>query len=123
MLPPPTLEPIEARDVNLKGHFPTSGNVDTDALLRHEPNRISPRSETPKFPSRLRNAGIEGTALMAIAVDANGDVIDVEALEATDRRFAESARTAIRKWKFVPAKKDGKNIGSVRTFPIRFTLR
>lgn len=123
LLPPPTLEPIETRDVKLKGHFPTGGKVDTEARPRHEPNRILPTSETPRFPSRLKHAGIEGTAVMAVAIDANGDVTDVEALEATDRRFAESAKTVMRKWKFVPAKKDGKNVGSVRTFPIRFTLR
>lgn len=97
--------------------------MDTDPRIPGEEGRIIIGETVPKFPSQLRNAGIEGRAVMAVAIDENGNVTDVQPMEATDRRFAESAADAIRKWKFIPATKNGVNVGTVRTIPIMFHLR
>ena len=113
-LPPPKLEPIEAQDVKLKGKFSTGGKVDTVA------RPIEGKLPKPDFPFRMKYSGVEGRVRMAFAIDDKGNVTDVKALEATDRRFAEAAESTIRDWKFIPATKNGKNVGSVLILPIRF---
>jgi TonB family protein len=87
----------------------------------HEgPNPIS--TPEPDYPKKLLSAGINGDVLIFYTVLADGTTTDVVILEATDIRFGEAVRKAVLKWKFAPAKFDGKPIACQLTQQMRFEV-
>lgn len=59
----------------------------------------------PDYPLELRAAGIEGEVLVEYTIDVRGSVVEAQALTSTHEAFAEPAVTAVRAWKFEPARK------------------
>ncbi|MBE0712847.1 MAG: TonB family protein, partial [Candidatus Aminicenantes bacterium] len=55
-------------------------------------------------------------------IDENGNVIDTGILKGLqdDKGLGKAAETAVRKWKFQPAKKDGVNVKVWKPFTIVF---
>ncbi len=64
----------------------------------------------PKYPRELRREGREGVVTVAFTVNKKGRVNDVEIQDASARAFADAAVAAVRKWRFKPAKRDGKPV-------------
>jgi periplasmic protein TonB len=66
------------------------------------------KSPAPKYPSRLRGAGVEGTVLVWVSVDEKGRTFDLTLKKSSGYdEFDRAALEGIRKWKFKPATKDG----------------
>ena len=61
----------------------------------------------PEYPEAARKAKLSGSVVVALAVNENGDVDDVKVVRSTNRVFEQNAMDAVRRWKFVPATKDG----------------
>jgi len=60
------------------------------------------------YTLEARHARIEGTVKLLIAVDAAGNVSDVqESSELLGGGLDKSAMDTVRKWKFIPAKRNG----------------
>lgn len=77
---------------------------------------------SPTYPRSLRVANIEGSATLAFTVNAAGTVEDAEVTNATEPAFGASALAAVRQWKFRPGRKEGRNVNTRMTVPMRFQI-
>ena len=76
----------------------------------------------PAYPIEMRRAGITGTAVIAMTVDAQGNVTDPKVARATRPEFGTAALEAVKQWHFDPAQKNGSVVGTTLQVPIVFTL-
>ncbi|WED63258.1 TonB family protein [Synoicihabitans lomoniglobus] len=75
----------------------------------------------PAYPKSLRDEGVEGQAVIAITIDAAGEVRDLETLSATHEAFAEAALAAVVGWTFQPGERAGLPVNARVNIPIKFT--
>ncbi|MBK8230953.1 MAG: M56 family metallopeptidase [Candidatus Eisenbacteria bacterium] len=112
----------------------TANSTETE----EEYNPVPLELRTPDFPPRLasmedgpmpypeaeRQAGITGTVVVEIDIDAEGKVTRTAIKEEIEGHpaFTEQALLYVPKWKFVPAKKGGVPIASTVILPVRFQV-
>ena len=79
----------------------------------------------PEYPPLARQKKIEGTVILQLLVNENGQVVDVKVLRKAggSTGLTESAIAAVRKWVFQPAVKAGKRVKVQITYPIHFKLQ
>ncbi|MDP2136609.1 MAG: TonB family protein [Candidatus Didemnitutus sp.] len=66
----------------------------------------------PHYPYELRLSGLEGKVEVEAIVDESGKVTDVEIVAASHPLFAASAASTVRRWRFLPATKEGTPVAS-----------
>ncbi len=76
----------------------------------------------PRYPRNLVRERVEGKVLAILSVDEDGNVYDVEVEKSDYQEFAESARSAIMTWKFLPGRKEGKQVKFRMRVPVSFRL-
>ena len=74
----------------------------------------------PQYPSRLKGSGVTGTVVIVIVVNDAGIVDQAEIQEANDESFGLAVKSALLKWKFSPAIKDGRSVSTY--FPLTLSL-
>jgi TonB family protein len=76
----------------------------------------------PIYPQSAQRLGVEGSITIKALIDEKGNVIDTGILKGIqdDQGLGKAAETAVRKWKFRPAKKDGVNVKVWKPFVIVF---
>ena len=86
--------------------------------------RLLSDSRTPKYPELLRQAGVEGEALVSFVIDETGtpDVATFKVIRSTHELFAAAVRAALPGMRFVPAEANGKKVRQVVSEPFTFTL-
>ncbi|HEX5539060.1 MAG TPA: energy transducer TonB [Methylophilaceae bacterium] len=78
----------------------------------------------PRYPTLSRRMGEEGRVLLRVHVTENGDAENVEIEKGSgSERLDEAALEAVRKWKFVPAKRDNQAVSASVLVPMKFSLR
>jgi TonB family protein len=78
----------------------------------------------PDYPSTVRDAGIEGTAVVEALLDLDGSVMDARVLKSSGNQSLDaSAIEAALKAKFTPAKQRDKPVRVWISIPYRFTLK
>ena len=79
---------------------------------------------TPRYPEILRQAGVEGEALVSFVVDEGGsaDASTFKVIRATHELFATAVRQALPQMRFVAAEVGGKKVKQLVQQPFRFTL-
>lgn len=82
-------------------------------------------SSKPEYTARARQAGIQGTVLLAVVVSADGTVGDVEVTRSLDQEYGldEQAVKSAKQWRFRPGTKDGKPVAVRVALEFSFTLR
>ena len=77
----------------------------------------------PKYPPAAARAGIQGTVILIIDVDANGNVTNVSVEKSSrNRDLDRAAMDAARKWRFNPGQSNGqRSAGRVRV-PVDFKM-
>jgi TonB family protein len=77
------------------------------------------------YPPVARQKKVEGTVILGLLVDENGQVSDVQVLRPAGGTSGlnEAAVTAVRKWTFRPAVKAGKRVKVRVSYPIVFKLK
>ena len=126
------LENIKQLDPN--SLFNLNGNIDTQIkyLENLSPGECTLNSlnnylnKNLKYPSILKDAGIEGKIFVSYTINTEGNVTDVEVLfgEREHKQLREEAKRLISTLpKFNPAKKRGKAISTQYTIPITFQLQ
>jgi len=75
----------------------------------------------PVYPSALKSEGVSGMVTMSILVDEKGNVQNATVKKSTRPEFEQPAIDAVQKWKFEPAKKDGKPVAVQVMIPLKFT--
>jgi TonB family protein len=76
----------------------------------------------PEYPFAARKQKKEGKVVLAITIDMNGRLMNVEVLEASDPLFVPPSITALQKSSFLPATRNGTPITVKAILPIRFAL-
>lgn len=77
---------------------------------------------TPVYPEPARRAGIEGTVVLEVAIDASGRVTDAEVLRGLPLGLSEAALEAVRRWQYRPARGPAGTVASRKSVRILFTL-
>jgi len=96
---------------------------DADGVYTKVDENPSPvKTAKPVYPSELRRDGIEGLVAVSVVIDETGDVISSKVAKSSNKAFESAALDAISKWKFKPAKKDGKTVKVKVTIPFRFSI-
>jgi protein TonB len=82
--------------------------------------RLNPE---PKYPEIARRHGYEGLVVLTVLVSDSGNVGKIEMRESSGYGVLDqSASDAVRKWTFIPAKRNGQAVSSWVVVPIRFVL-
>lgn len=78
----------------------------------------------PRYPNDAARQGIEGWVELRFNVDSTGSVTDIDVVNAEPKRvFDSAARRALSRWKYKPAKRDGRPIGQTGlSVVLEFTL-
>ena len=76
----------------------------------------------PVYPPQALKDGIVGTVYLETKIDALGTVSAVKVTKSDADVLNDAAMEAVRKWRFTPAKKDGKDIACTVTIPFKFQL-
>jgi TonB family protein len=79
----------------------------------------------PEYPESARRRQVSGTVQVRVLVGEDGSVLDAQISSSPDPQKAldRAALTAVRKWRFEPARKDGKIVRAWHTVPLEFTLK
>lgn len=108
------------------------GNDDFDAIAANSPQgaRVSqlpsrlPRNREPAYPEDLRRQGIGGTVLLRVTITADGAAQDVTLAKTSGYpALDESALTAVRAWRFEPARRNNVAVQYTVKLPITFSVR
>ena len=99
----------------------------TDVLFEYQvekPARAASGFVTPRYPEILRQAGVEGEALVSFVVDeaGNADASTFKVIRATHELFATAVRQALPQMRFVAAEVGGKKVKQLVEQPFSFTL-
>lgn len=79
--------------------------------------------ENLHYPELARRAGIEGTVILYVQIDEQGDVVNTRVIKSLgDNGCDEAAVEAIKKVKWIPAEADGKPVKVWISVPVRFKL-
>ena len=108
-------------------------NVSSAAPSRAEPQQAAvsmPRFDAdyldnpaPRYPPLARRMREEGVVLVRVYVSPTGEADRVELKRSSgSERLDESALTAVRQWKFVPAQSAGKAVAAWVLVPVAFSL-
>jgi protein TonB len=81
------------------------------------------RTSNPDYPTDLKREGIDGLVAVVTIIDEKGNVIDVSVKKSSNPAFERPAKEAIMRWKFTPAKKDGKAVKMRVTIPVKFSVK
>jgi len=76
----------------------------------------------PEYSETARQKKINGTVILAIAINASGTVDDVKVLQSVEPGLDQNAVYAVKQWKFTPATKDGKPVGVQIPVSVGFRL-
>jgi TonB family protein len=77
----------------------------------------------PNYPYQARRRGVEGEVLLSFVITESGTVSHLRVLRSSPEGvFDESARQAVKSWKFRPARKGGEAVPVLREQLIRFGL-
>ena len=86
-------------------------NVIDLAEARHRGELPVARVQTaPQFPDGMRRAGISGSVSVQFIINTTGDVVYGEVTRSSHREFESAALNAVMKWKFRPARIDGRAV-------------
>jgi len=75
----------------------------------------------PRYPDAAREAGVDGTVIVAALVCEHGRVVDEAIVESIPMLDA-AALEAVSGWTFVPARYQGRPVARWVDVPVRFTL-
>ena len=77
----------------------------------------------PRYPPSAARSGIEGTVILIIDVDANGNVTNVSVEKSSrNRDLDRAAMEAARKWRFNPGTSGGNKVAGRVRVPVDFSM-
>ena len=78
-------------------------------------------NEPPAYPKSARNAGKTASVTLKVRITAGGRVEEVEVVDG-EEPFVSAAIEAVKKWRYEPARYNGKPISVHRVIKIGFEL-
>jgi periplasmic protein TonB len=83
------------------------------------PNKI--HDVMPVYPALARSAGAQGVVIIEATVDTQGDVVATKVLRSVPL-LDEAAVSAVRQWKYTPARLNGEPVAVLITVTVNFML-
>jgi len=81
------------------------------------------RTPRPAYPRLARSRGWQGVVQLLVTVDRTGQPVQVEIASSSGYPLLDrSALRAVRRWRFMPALRDGRPVRSRIRVPVRFSL-
>lgn len=100
---------------------PTPTLSEQGAQQEIKPNYLS--NPAPVYPRLARQQGWEGVVMLRVLVRADSTVEDIEVEASTGRQILDDAAvSAVRRWKFLPARLGRLALSSTVRIPVRFRL-
>ncbi|MGK2856727.1 MAG: TonB family protein [Thermoanaerobaculia bacterium] len=124
--PPPLSETAPAEQTPMSGWTPQTVAPDPIGVYPAvPPGGTQPQVVSrvnPSYPRAARDNGIEGVVVIRAIVRKDGRVDEAEILRDLPWGLGETARVAVRKWRFLPATYKGEPIDVYYTVTVRFRL-
>jgi len=100
----------------------SSGEVFAEALVDEKPE---PLSHVLEYPPLLKQAGIEGSALMEFVVDTMGraEPRTIKVIQSTNVEFERAARNMLARALFRPGRVHGRAVRVLVRLPVQFKLK
>jgi len=76
----------------------------------------------PKYPRSMRIQNLDGNVMVAFEVDTDGNVRNAQIEQATHPAFVQPALDAVRAWRFIPGRKNGRLVITRLKAPIQFCM-
>ncbi|RMG32821.1 MAG: TonB family protein [Planctomycetota bacterium] len=125
-----TAEPVATRPTASPQH---GGPADSSAsrssdrrrgAVFDDPPRALPTNPPPEYPPESLAAGEQGRTLLKVSIDPHGRVQDANVHRSSGYpRLDAGALQAVRRWRFVPARRDGRPVRCEVLVPVRFQIR
>lgn len=81
------------------------------------------RNPSPEYPSVSRERGEEGTVLLRVRIDREGEPLEVNVRESSGyKRLDRAAVETVSDWSFSPAEEDGSAVRSNVLVPVKFNI-
>ncbi len=78
---------------------------------------------SPEYPRKARRRGLEGRVILRVVVDPAGKPARVEVSEGSGHGLLDRAAVrAVRRWRFTPARRNGRAVGGEVLVPVVFRL-
>lgn len=79
----------------------------------------------PRYPAQARRAGMQGTVVLRVLVDAQGRPQQIVIQDSSGHRLLDRAarRQVLERWRFKPAMRGGHAVAAWALVPVVFTLR
>jgi protein TonB len=102
------------------GRFGEDGNSGNSGFSHARPVASNPE---PRYPRRARRNGQAGHVVLAVDLDAAGQVRKISIARSSGHKILDkAARDAVTKWQFVPARREGRPVPQSVKVPITFRL-
>jgi len=99
------------------------GTADTQPYQSPNFNAAYLNNPAPNYPTISRRLGEEGLVLLHVQVTADGTAGSVELQTGSgSTRLDEAALEAVKKWRFIPAKRGDQPVSASVTVPVRFSI-
>ena len=113
---------VEATNNNTSTGFSENKNAKTDIPVWQNAEQL--KSVDPVYPSVAERKGIEIEVEVHFTIDVNGHIKDIKfAHQDKINYFKSSIRSAIKKWRFIPAKVDNQPVESQMAKVFAFSLQ
>jgi len=89
-----------------------------------KPVMQAPNSPTPQYPDILRQAGVEGEALVSFEVDSTGRAVPstFKVIRTTHELFATAVKNALPRMRFIPAEVGARKVRQLVQQPFSFAI-
>ena len=84
---------------------------------------VATRTADPGYPLELMRQNVRGTVILSAVINADGSVGEVRVLNSIDERLDEYASSALSRWRFLPALKNGNPVALQAVVMIPFRPR
>ncbi|MGH9497567.1 MAG: energy transducer TonB [Terriglobales bacterium] len=84
---------------------------------------VATRTADPGYPLELMRQNVRGTVILSAVINADGTVGNVQVLNGIDDRLDDYASSALSRWQFLPALKDGNPVALQAVVMIPFRPR
>lgn len=102
----------------------TAGTAPIETVTEPRFDAAYLNNPTPAYPPLSRRLREQGRVLMRVYVDPHGAPAQVQVRQSSGhRRLDSAAESAVRRWRFVPARRGSDAIGAWVLVPISFSLR
>jgi protein TonB len=128
-MPKPKQESVEEMAEHNSKLSPTSGKQSPDSTQKQaaitEPvfNAAYLNNPTPSYPDYARRHGVQGKTMLQVQVTTEGSARDISVLHSSGSdALDEAALDAVKRWRFVPARRGDEIVEAKVIVPVEFKL-